>query len=67
MKAAIVIDSFKLSIFERHLTQGGYTFVKSLGISPDTLILTVTTENTDALQVVVTAANTESANIGRLQ
>ena len=61
MRAGIVIDDWKLSIFERHLQQAGYAYEKSAGLTPDTLVLHVDTENLDALQRTVQAANTEAA------
>ena len=64
MKAGIVIDAWKLSIFERHLTQSGYQFVNVGPFTAGTLALTVNTDNTEALQVVVKAANTEAALTG---
>lgn len=63
-KAAIVIDGWKLSIFERHLTQVGYSYEKGPGITADTLLITVKTENIEALGIVVKAANTEAAKTG---
>lgn len=60
-QAGIAIDDWKLPIFERHLSQSGYTYNKSPGLSPGTLLLTVKTENLEALEVVVRAANTQAA------
>ena len=65
MKAGIAIDEWKLPIFERHLSQAGYTHVKGRGLTPGTLILTVVTENVTALQDVVRAANNEAARTGK--
>ncbi len=63
-KAAIAIDPWKLSIFERHLTQAGYTFTNAGNISPEALLLRVDTTNLEALGVVLEAANTEAARTG---
>lgn len=65
MKAAIAIDDWKLPIFERHLTQSGYTFKNVGNLTADTLVLHVETPNMVALGEVVKAANTEAARTGR--
>lgn len=61
MKAAIVIDDWKLPIFERRLSQAGYAYEKGPGVTDDTLVLTVETGDVKALETVVRAANTEAA------
>ncbi len=63
MRACIAIDAWKLSIFERHLSQSGYAYEKGEGLTPDTLHLYVETENAAALEHVVRAANTEAARM----
>ncbi len=63
-KAGIAIDSWKLPIFERHLKQGGYTYQEGAGLTDDTRMLYVSTENLEALSVVVGAANIEAAKTG---
>lgn len=60
-KAGIAIDAWKLSIFERHLGQGGYTFKNAGALTDGCLLLTVETENVQALAQVVLAANKEAA------
>lgn len=60
----IAIDSWKLSIFERRLKQAGYTFENRGEFSKACLLLRVSTENVEALQEVVRAANTEAAMTG---
>lgn len=67
MKAAIVIDTWKLSIFERHLQQAGYAYAKANGLTDNTLMLSVATNNMEALGEVVKAANTEAAQTGAPQ
>lgn len=67
LKAAIAIDEWKLPIFERHLAQSGYVYKKGPGVTLDTLFLTVETENMQALEIVVRAANAEAAQTGALQ
>lgn len=61
MIAGIVIDDWKLSIFERHLSAAGYNYTTGSGVTEDTLLLKVKTENMKALEVVVRAANDEAA------
>lgn len=61
-RAGIAIDSWKLAIFQRHLTAAGYTVEKRPGLTtPDTLMLQVMTDDLEALAKVVRAANTEAA------
>lgn len=61
MKAAIGIDEWKLPIFKRHLDAAGYEWVNAGNLTPDTLILTVMSNDKDALEKVVRAANLEAA------
>lgn len=67
MRAAIAIESWKLAIFNRHLTQAGYTYEIDAGPTEDSIFLTVETENRRALTGVVQAANNEAACVGTLQ
>lgn len=60
MKAAVCIDDWKLPIFERHLSNSGYSFEQHPGLTDDTLTLAVTTDDAKALEKVVRAANTEA-------
>lgn len=60
-KAAIAIDTWKLSIFERHLTQSGYSFENAGSLTEGVLVLKVETTNLVALQEVVKAATAEAA------
>ena len=62
MKAAIVIDNWKLPIFERHLEEAGYFYTQGNGLTEDTLNLYVlTNDDPRKLEVVVRAANDEAA------
>jgi hypothetical protein len=62
--AGIVLDEWKLPIFERHLKQSGYEF-KNAGLLADgMLVLRVDTTNLAALGRVVKAANDEAAQTG---
>lgn len=63
-KAAIAIDEWKLSIFERHLAQAGYAFKNAGHFTAGVLILKVDTPNLEALGIVCKAANTEAAHTG---
>lgn len=63
-KAAIVIDPWKVPIFDRHLTQSGYAFEDAGLLSPDAHLLRVDTTNLQALALVVKAANAEAAKTG---
>jgi hypothetical protein len=59
-KAGIVIDEWKLPIFERRLREAGYTFDTGPGLMKATLLLTVHTDNLIALDTVVRAAVNEA-------
>lgn len=63
-KAAIVIDPWKLAIFDRHLTQAGYAFENAGLLHPEALLLRVDTTNLEGLERVVKAANAEAARTG---
>lgn len=63
-KAGIAIDNWKLAIFERHLKNSGYKFKKTNGLAHDAMVLTVDTENLEALSIVVKAANDEAGKTG---
>lgn len=64
MKAAIAIDEWKLPIFERHLSQSCYKFDNNGMMTDSTMILSVHTDNLEALSIVVKAANDEAAKTG---
>ena len=56
MKAGIVIDDWKLLIFESHLKKAGYPYEVTCGV-----VIIVETNDIDALKKVILAANTEAA------
>ena len=56
-KHGIVIDSYKLETFKRLLEQGGYKFETTRNAHDHTYVLTVQTDNTEALAEVVKKAN----------
>lgn len=60
MKAGIVIEDWKLSIFERHPKQAGYSFTNAGGLMPGTILLTVEFSDSNVLQHVVRAAQLEA-------
>ena len=64
MKAAICIDAWKLPIFERHLTQSGFTFETHPGITDDSLTLKVDTDSGGDLVNACTQANLEASRKG---
>lgn len=64
-KVGIAIDPWKLPIFERHLTQSGYTFENAGLLHKDALLLRVDTTNVDAISAILKAANTEAAHTGK--
>lgn len=66
-KAGIVIDNWKLPIFERHLTKAGYAYKWTPGFTKDCGVLTVELSRpTEAatLHPIVKAANDEAARTG---
>lgn len=66
-KVGVVIDNWKLPIFERHLKQACHTYKWTPGLTPDTGFITVEIErHTEAasLHQIVKAANTEAAQTG---
>lgn len=63
--AGVIIDSWKLGIFEKHLKEAGYTYTTHPGIAKDTLILKVEYAWASELKPVVDAANKECANVGK--
>lgn len=63
-KCAVLCDNWKLSIFERHLTQAGYQFENAGQFSPGCTTLIVRTTNKQALAQVVLKANQEAAKTG---
>ena len=67
MRAAVVVDSWKLPIFERHLQQSSYTYTIAEivdGALKDTTLLTIETENVQALYSVLKDAHKECTDLG---
>lgn len=59
MRVGIAIDKWKLPIFAKHLATAGYSYAENAGVTDDTLILQVETDNLEALGYVVQAASDE--------
>jgi hypothetical protein len=66
-KAGVVIDAWKLPIFERRLADGGFVFRNCGHFVTGTLIVQVDVEDGKAQQLaqLVLAANNEAANTRR--
>jgi hypothetical protein len=65
--AAIIIDAWKLSVFDKHLTEAGYSYTKHEGVAADTLTLRVAYAWVAKLQPVVEAAQAECGHIAAIQ
>lgn len=63
MKAGIMIDSYKFTIFQRHLTEAGYQFQICKGLTEDTILLKVETDYPKQLESVIEKANDECARM----
>lgn len=63
-KAAIVIDTWKLPIFSSILVEKGYHYTEQPGLTPDTLLLIVHTDNLQALGQTVLVCNKAAARQG---
>jgi hypothetical protein len=61
MKVGVVIDSWKLQIFIRHLESAGYSWTQHDGLYPDTLILVVICDSKKDIHKIIKAANDECA------
>lgn len=59
--AAIAIDRWKLPTFRVHLKGAGYSYTKHPGLTPEMLILRVTTNNLAALAKVIEEAQADCA------
>lgn len=59
MKAAICIDDWKLSIFDKHLREAGFSYENKGHLVSGALILHVEAESANQLRPVVVAAERE--------
>ena len=63
--AVVVIDSWKLPYFQRHLDEANFTYTEHAGITSGTLTLRVQYEWVSDLSPIIEAANKECANVSR--
>jgi hypothetical protein len=61
MKIAIAVDDWKLPVFRKALTRNGFEYTDAGALTPDTTLLTIITDDVPLLQVVVLAAQAETA------
>jgi hypothetical protein len=63
MKAAVVLDDWKLPIFKKHLDAAGFTYDKPVRFTKGTLTLKVHYEWVSQLQPIIEAAQRECAKV----
>ncbi len=61
MKAAVLIDDYKVQFFEENLKAAGFTWTKSKGLTKDTTMLTVVTDEAQRLGQLILKLNKEFA------
>lgn len=59
--AAVIIDTWKLPVFERHLKKAGYVFGQTASVAKDTLVLRVAYTDVKKLRPVIADAQVECA------
>lgn len=64
MKAGIILDNWKQSIFERRLKEAGYSWTISQGFTEDGMVITIETPNVIALGEVIKACEEECEMTG---
>ena len=64
VKAGVTLDTWKLSIFERLLSQSGYKYQNKGVLTEGVTLLRVDTENVEALGEVIKAAELEAKATG---
>lgn len=64
MKAGIAVDNWKLPVFRKRLTDAGYAYTDAGGLTHDTTILTVETNNMFALKKVIEGCQAECRKQG---
>ncbi len=62
LKVSIVIDTWKYDIYDKHLTDKGYKFVRMKGPVKNTILLSIETYSIEMLQAVVTSINIKTAH-----
>lgn len=65
MKAGIVLDNWKLPVFRKRLTVAGFTYTDAGGLTHDTTVLTVVTDDVAKLKTVVEACQKECVRTGK--
>lgn len=65
MKAGIMVEEWKRDIYERHLTQSGYTFTDEKPLQEGIILIGVITDNVEALQAVLISAGNEARRTGQ--
>lgn len=65
MKAGIIVDDWKLPVFRKRLTAAGFTYTDAGGLTHDTTVLTVVTEDAGRLATVVQECQAECARTGK--
>lgn len=61
MKVGIVMDAWKLPIFQRHLDAAEISYARASDAPPGSIGLVVITDDPQRVAEIVTAANTEAA------
>lgn len=59
--AGVVLDSWKLPTFKKHLDAGGFKYTQHPGIAKDTVTLRVQCESAAIVAPVIKSANDECA------
>lgn len=60
-KVAIIIDDWKLEIFQKVLDRGGFKYEQFAGVAPYTITFKVETETVEKLKPFVIEANSKAA------
>ena len=63
--AAVAIDSWKLTVFKKHLDAAGYKYTEGAGLTKDTLLLSVKYDWVATLKPIIEAANAECATMNK--
>lgn len=63
IRAGIVLDTWKLAVFKKHLDKTGFKYEQSPGPVADTILLTVHAPDVATMQPICVAANNECARM----
>lgn len=58
----VVLDDWKLDIFQRHLDAAGFSYTQQKGPGRSVILLKIEAASTEDLSPIILAANTEAAN-----